>query len=160
VESFYKSDIVVKQKSESICQKYNLQNSPYIAESLYVARYEAKEQGGREIDNPNRRLALIGDRVLKLVLTEHEYLQGKSVEEINDFVKAKESNKYLATKEILTAKDGFCIDGEVVTENKKKSDKEIISTMTEALIGAIYLQEMKTKRTFENARSFIQNHIF
>lgn len=157
---------LVKRKVNAIVERYAIKNVKYIPEALFVAVYEPKNQEGmikniqmKETSNPNRQLANVGDRVLKLVLTEHQYLaNSKSVKVVNDFTNDNEKNKNLAELGIIHAFDGYCKYGDKTIDNTK-NNPITIATLVEAVIGGIYLQEIEKTNTFQEARAFIEKHI-
>lgn len=92
---------------------FNSENK-YFAEALHVAKYELQEQEGmpankqlKEVGNPNRVLALIGDRVLKLVLSQEKRNRSTDIDEINDFINNNESNEHLHSLNIITPSHGY-----------------------------------------------------
>jgi dsRNA-specific ribonuclease len=155
-----------EQKAVAVAKRFAIKVTPFLMEALFVAQYENKAQTGmpnnvqsKEVDNPNRKLANVGDRVLKLVLTERKYLDGaKTVQEINDDTNENEKNKKLAELKIIDDSYGYCeVSGEF-TDNMKDNPL-VLATMVEAIIGAIYLSEMQAQGTFVEARRFIEKYI-
>lgn len=159
-------DAIIKKKVEDIVKRYSLKNTKYFEEALFVVEYGKKSQAGTSNiqkviidDGPNRKLANVGDRVIKLVLTEHKYRsKSASVEAINIFTNDNEKNENIANLGILTEKDGYSITEGLVEENQQ-TKAVAIATLVEAVIGAIYLEEMETSGTFNEARSFIETQL-
>lgn len=157
---------MIDDKVKNLIEKFSFESdNKYFTEVLYVAKYVSKPQAGmsgnmqlKEIENPNRALALIGDRVLKLVLAQEGRKMFDNVEKINDFIKSNESNEYLDSLGIIQPSNGYCIENDKVVENKK-SDVISIATMIEAIIGALYLDEYQKYGTFNNVYQFIIKYI-
>jgi len=153
---------MIEAKIKSIKEKFNLNGkNKYIEEALFVAVYEDVSQTDfphnfqtKETEKPNRILALIGDRFLKLVLTVEEKKKTDNIDELNKFVNDHESDKYLAGLNIVNQFDGYAKENGVVVENKKR-DTKVIATMIEAIIGALYLNEIENKGTNAEAWDFI-----
>ena len=166
-----KHDDIIQTKVKLLKGKFALNSEGYLAEALFVADYERKLQSGsnnnyqlHEIDKPNRRLANIGDRFLKLVLAEEKYEISDTVQEINDFTNDNEKNKNLYELKLVDASNGYCMIEGVPCENTKqdsggKDSVAIIATLTEALIGALYLEEFKRTGKTDFTRKFIKENI-
>jgi dsRNA-specific ribonuclease len=156
---------LIKAKVENVLSKFDLKPSNFITEALCVAEYEQERQKDSkgnyqlvEKSKPNQLLAFMGDRVLKLVLAEEGFKISPSANFVSKFTNSKENNKYLHGLKIISASDGYCMIGQIACENKKKDDGSIesikmIATLTEAIIGAIYLDDP------EKAREFIRRKI-
>lgn len=157
---------MIDDKVKNLIEKFSFESdNKYFTEVLYVAKYVSKPQAGvssnmqlKEIENPNRALALIGDRVLKLVLAQEGRKMFDNVEKINDFINSKESNEYLDSLGIIQSSNGYCTENDKVVENKK-SDMISIATMIEAIIGSLYLDEYQKYGTFNNVYQFIIKYI-
>jgi len=157
------SNDLVQKKVKDLIEKLGLKSgNEYLKEALFVAEYKSELQEGSknnyqstEMEGPNRRLENIGDRFLKLVLAEEMYCRCHTVQEMDDFTQKNESNHNLYDLKLVKASDGYCtIDG-APCENKKGDSKKMISSLTEAIIGAMYLDELERNRTTDFAREFI-----
>lgn len=157
---------MIDDKVKNLIEKFSFSHdNKYFTEALYVAKYVSTPQVGmsnniqlKETDNPNRTLALIGDRVLKLVLAQEGRDVLSQVEEINAFINSYESNEYLDSLGIIQPSNGYCTENDKVVENKK-SDEISIATMIEAIVGALYLDEYQKYETFNHAYEFIKKYI-
>ncbi|MBN3490258.1 hypothetical protein JV173_01900 [Acholeplasma equirhinis] len=157
---------MIDDKVKNLIEKFSFESdNKYFTEVLYVAKYASKPQAGmssnmqlKEIENPNRALALIGDRVLKLVLAQEGRKMFDNVEKINDFINSNESNEHLDSLGIIQSSNGYCTENDKVVENKK-SDVISIATMIEAIIGSLYLDEYQKYGTFNNVYQFIIKYI-
>lgn len=112
----------------------------------------------KEVGNPNRVLALIGDRVLKLVLAQEGFNRFIKLKKINDFINENESNEHLHSLNIITPSHGYWTEDGKTVENGK-GDADSIATMIEAIIGALYLDEFEKSGTLRNAYNFIKKYI-
>jgi len=105
--------VKLEDKVTNIINKFSLNNTRYLVEALLVATYKFELQPSTgndqlvEKDKPNRLLAHIGDRFLKLVLAEEGYKRDSKVKMINDFTNKIESNKHLYSLKLLEVKDGI-----------------------------------------------------
>ncbi len=157
---------MVNIKVEELIEKFSFdKENEYFIKALCVAKYESKPQVNmhnnvqpNETEKPNRKLALIGDRILKLVLTQEGTKKFDSVEDINGFINDNEKNEHLSSLNIIQPSNGYCIENNKVIENKK-SDIDSIATMVEAIIGALYLDEYQKNGTFNVAYEFIKKYI-
>ena len=157
---------MIDDKVKNLIEIFSFESdNKYFTEALYVAKYVSKPQAGvssniqlMEIENPNKALALIGDRALKLVLAQEGKKIFDNVEEINDFINRYESNEYLNSLGIIQPSNGYCTENGKVVENKK-SDVVSVATMIEAIIGLLYLDEYQKCGTFDNAYEFIKKYI-
>lgn len=155
----------MKEKIEKLKKDLELKfaKDKYLEEALLFAIYENRPQNGmlsniqnKCISRPYKRLENVGDRVIKLILTENMYNFGKSLEEMSEETNKYESNGYL--KDVFNilpyafTKKGDNYE-EATCDGLKKAD------LIEALIGALYLSEYEDNKTFNEARYFVEKFI-
>lgn len=157
---------MIEHKVRNIANKLMLdQNNKYLKEALFVAKYEKRPQQGfannlqmTESATPNKVLAIIGDRYLKLILSIEGFKKSDSAKFINDFTVERENNIYLAKLNIIQPTDGYAEKNGVFTDNLK-SDSISIATIVEAIIGALFLEEYERRGTSKAAFNFIEKYI-
>lgn len=153
-------------KVMKLIERFNFNSdNKYLAEALYVAEYKTEIQEEtinnkqmKCINHPNRTLALIGDRVLKLVLTIEGNKKDKKVEKINLFINKYETDKHLSSLKIIDKSYGYSTEDNKIVDNKKY-DRKTIATMIEAIIGSLFKFEYESKGTFNTAYEFIVEYI-
>ncbi|TGO63288.1 hypothetical protein BCON_0014g00790 [Botryotinia convoluta] len=83
----------------------------------------------------NRRLAMIGDALIRLELVHTQYLEGATLETSQKCVSKNASNRNLGT---IGQRNGL-VDQMVLPASQRKPAAYTVATTVEALIGAIWL---------------------
>jgi len=152
-----------KIKNLKVILKSDYVKDKYLKDALCYGVYKSTLQAGsinnfqpKLTDEPYRRLENVGDRVIKLVLTETSFVKGNNIKDMNDETNNYEKNKHLMnTFEILPYAYSIYngIEKDAACDGLHKAD------LIEALVGALYLSEMEENNTFCEARQFIMQYI-
>ncbi|KAL9070902.1 MAG: hypothetical protein Q9161_004544 [Pseudevernia consocians] len=115
---------------------YRFKERLILWEAMQAAGSNVRYAGDREIMDGNKRLAVIGDTVLQLVLAEQWYNGGTSREQFNQTLSQVASNANLDRIGRQRGLQRFV--------NGNPSQRQVVSPITmaatmEAIIGAVYL---------------------
>ncbi|KAF7944516.1 hypothetical protein ACHAO1_010127 [Botrytis cinerea] len=114
--------------------KYGFKEDRFFREALITSRVVSGEKSIVERQG-NRRLALIGDALIRLELVHNRYLQGASLETSHICVSKNASNRNLGT---IGQHNGL-VDQMVLPTSQHEPAVYTVATTVEALIGAIWL---------------------
>lgn len=115
---------------------YQFRGRLILWEAMQAAGSNVRSVGGREFVDGNKRLAVIGDTVLQLVLAEQWYSGGTSRERFNQSLSQVASNANLDRVGRRHGLQNYV--------NSNPSQRQIVSPITmaatmEAILGAVYL---------------------
>ncbi|RJE22523.1 RNAse III [Aspergillus sclerotialis] len=99
--------------------------------------HEALQASGCESPDGNKRLALVGDAVLKLALVAEGHDRDESRARINHVLSTKASNFYLAHRGFVLGLDRY-VD-KCQSQLGTPVSPKIMATTMEAIIGAVFL---------------------
>ncbi|KAL8861713.1 MAG: hypothetical protein Q9178_001914 [Gyalolechia marmorata] len=114
---------------------YAFQDRFLLWEALQAAGSSVFRAGDRTIPNGNKRLALLGDTILQLVLAEQWYAGGQARVVFDQDRKRVGSNVNLNTLGIQAGLDGFVN----LAGGEKFASPVTMSATVEAILGAVYL---------------------
>ncbi len=136
------SEIFINEKVKELAQKldYDFEDIDYLCEALYCQKIANSKNNYK-----NSAIALVGDNVLKLVLSHKLYIENADKEFIDNQKKEYENNKllkkvcdYLTVYEYAFNDEDFYSDK---LADHKKLPHPAHDSYVEAIIGAIYLDK-------------------
>ncbi|KAF7909985.1 uncharacterized protein EAF01_003703 [Botrytis porri] len=114
--------------------KYNFKENRLLEEALVTSGVVSEKNSIVERQG-NRRLALIGDALIRLELVHNRYLEGATLETSQRCVSKNASNRNLGT---IGQHNGL-VDQMVLPASQHEPALYTVATTVEALIGAIWL---------------------
>ncbi|ERF69526.1 hypothetical protein EPUS_01855 [Endocarpon pusillum Z07020] len=115
--------------------KYQFKDRDLCWEALQMAGSGVRSAGSRSIPNGNKRLAIVGDFVLDLILSKDWYDSGALEGTWDNIRQSVVSNAMLGR--VGTSSDLVkCIE---LPNGQKQASSKMMATTVEAVIGAVYL---------------------
>jgi dsRNA-specific ribonuclease len=153
------------------CYQYDLSfvKSELLIEALTVMNYKYRDElsQGREVlvkdklNATNRALASIGDKAIKLFRGYKCYLNGGTSYSIESNTQVKEKDEdfsKLVTKEM---RECFLIKigDDVQLDDKNNGGQKVLSTVVEAIVGAIWITSIENNSLTDKIEDFIKKVI-
>ncbi|KAK6384337.1 hypothetical protein LTS17_001900 [Exophiala oligosperma] len=113
---------------------YTFGNAKYLEEAMTAAGTSSSNNGPGK-DNGNKRLALVGDALIRLIILDEWYPEGTSTEKGSNLVSSRGSNQNLNE---IGAECGFSRYIKLNPCQKGAAPPTTMASTVEAIIGAVW----------------------